>query len=34
MLPMEYLYFYYYREEAVENILRSAGSPGRADRRR
>jgi 6-phospho-beta-glucosidase len=26
MLPMEYLYFYYYREEAVENILRSGGT--------
>ena len=26
MLPMEYLYFYYYREQAVENILRSGGT--------
>jgi 6-phospho-beta-glucosidase len=26
MLPMEYLYFYYYREEAVDNILRSGGT--------
>jgi 6-phospho-beta-glucosidase len=28
MLPMEYLYFYYYRDRAVENILRSGGSRG------
>jgi 6-phospho-beta-glucosidase len=28
MLPMEYLYFYYSREQAVENILRSGGSRG------
>jgi 6-phospho-beta-glucosidase len=26
MLPMEYLYFFYYRDEAVENILRSGGT--------
>src|SRR5438309_1417842 len=26
MLPMEYLYFYHYREQAVENILRSGGT--------
>ena len=26
MLPMEYLYFYYYREQAFENILRSGGT--------
>ena len=28
MLPMEYLYFYYSRERATENILRSGGSRG------
>ncbi|MGZ5319596.1 MAG: family 4 glycosyl hydrolase [Actinomycetota bacterium] len=28
MLPMEYLYFYYSREQAVQNILRSGGSRG------
>jgi alpha-galactosidase/6-phospho-beta-glucosidase family protein len=28
MLPMEYLYFYYYRERAVENVLRSHGTRG------
>jgi 6-phospho-beta-glucosidase len=28
MLPMEYLYFYYYREGAVEHILRSGGTRG------
>jgi 6-phospho-beta-glucosidase len=28
MLPMEYLYFYYYRQRAVENILASGGSRG------
>jgi 6-phospho-beta-glucosidase len=28
MLPMEYLYFYYYRDRAVEYILRSGGSRG------
>jgi 6-phospho-beta-glucosidase len=26
MLPMEYLYFYYYRQQAVENILGSGGT--------
>src|SRR5438094_328772 len=26
MLPMEYLYFYYYRDQAFENILRSGGT--------
>jgi 6-phospho-beta-glucosidase len=26
MLPMEYLYFFYYRDRAVENILRSGGT--------
>jgi 6-phospho-beta-glucosidase len=26
MLPMEYLYFFYYRDQAVENILRSGGT--------
>ena len=29
MLPMEYLYFYYYREQAVANILASGGTRGR-----
>jgi 6-phospho-beta-glucosidase len=29
MLPMEYLYFYYYREQAVEAIRRSGGTRGR-----
>jgi 6-phospho-beta-glucosidase len=29
MLPMEYLYFYYYRDEAVEHIRRSRGSRAR-----
>lgn len=29
MLPMEYLYFFYYRDEAVENIRGSGGSRGR-----
>jgi alpha-galactosidase/6-phospho-beta-glucosidase family protein len=29
MLPMEYLYFYYYRREAVEHVLRSGGTRGR-----
>jgi 6-phospho-beta-glucosidase len=29
MLPTEYLYFYYYREEAVAHILRSGSSRGR-----
>jgi 6-phospho-beta-glucosidase len=28
MLPMEYLYFYYYRQQAVENVLRSGGTRG------
>jgi 6-phospho-beta-glucosidase len=28
MLPMEYLYFYYYRERAIENVLRSHGTRG------
>lgn len=28
MLPMEYLYFFYSREQAVQNILRSGGSRG------
>lgn len=28
MLPMEYLYFYYYRQQAVENIVASGGSRG------
>ena len=28
MLPMEYLYFYYYRDQAVENVLRSHGTRG------
>jgi 6-phospho-beta-glucosidase len=28
MLPMEYLYFFYYRERAVENILGSGGTRG------
>ncbi len=28
MLPMEYLYFFYSREQAVRNILRSGGSRG------
>jgi 6-phospho-beta-glucosidase len=28
MLPMEYLYFFYSREQAVENILRSGSSRG------
>jgi 6-phospho-beta-glucosidase len=28
MLPMEYLYFYYYREQAIENILRSGSTRG------
>jgi 6-phospho-beta-glucosidase len=28
MLPMEYLYFYYSRDQAVENILRSHGTRG------
>jgi 6-phospho-beta-glucosidase len=28
MLPMEYLYFYYYRDRAVENVLRSHGTRG------
>jgi alpha-galactosidase/6-phospho-beta-glucosidase family protein len=28
MLPMEYLYFYYYRDRAVEHILASGGSRG------
>jgi 6-phospho-beta-glucosidase len=29
MLPMEYLYFYYYRDRAVEHIRRSGGSRAR-----
>jgi 6-phospho-beta-glucosidase len=29
MLPMEYLYFYYYRDEAVAHIRSSGGSRGR-----
>ena len=29
MLPMEYLYFYYYRDRAVEHIRGSGGSRGR-----
>jgi 6-phospho-beta-glucosidase len=29
MLPMEYLYFYYYRDQAVANIRASGGSRGR-----
>jgi 6-phospho-beta-glucosidase len=29
MLPMEYLYFYYYRDRAVANIRSSCGSRGR-----
>jgi 6-phospho-beta-glucosidase len=29
MLPMEYLYFYYYRDEALEHIRRSGSSRGR-----
>jgi alpha-galactosidase/6-phospho-beta-glucosidase family protein len=28
MLPMEYLYFYYYRDRAVEHIVRSGSSRG------
>jgi 6-phospho-beta-glucosidase len=28
MLPMEYLYFYYYRDRAVDHILRSGGTRG------
>jgi 6-phospho-beta-glucosidase len=28
MLPMEYLYFYYYRDRAVENILASGSTRG------
>jgi len=28
MLPMEYLYFYYYRQQAVEHILHSGGTRG------
>jgi 6-phospho-beta-glucosidase len=28
LLPMEYLYFYYYRDRAVENVLRSHGTRG------
>jgi len=28
MLPMEYLYFYYYRQQAVEHIARSGGTRG------
>ena len=28
MLPMEYLYFYYYRQQAVENVLSSGGTRG------
>lgn len=28
MLPMEYLYFYYYRQQAVENIVASGSSRG------
>jgi 6-phospho-beta-glucosidase len=28
MLPMEYLYFFYYRDRAVENVLRSQGTRG------
>ncbi len=28
MLPMEYLYFYYYRKQAVEHILHSGGTRG------
>jgi len=28
MLPMEYLYFYYYRDRAVQNIVTSGGSRG------
>jgi 6-phospho-beta-glucosidase len=28
MLPMEYLYFYYYRDRAIENVLRSHGTRG------
>jgi 6-phospho-beta-glucosidase len=28
MLPMEYLYFYYYRDRAVQNVLRSHGTRG------
>jgi 6-phospho-beta-glucosidase len=29
MLPMEYLYFYYYRDRAIEHIRHSGGSRGR-----
>ena len=28
MLPMEYLYFYYYRQSAVNNVTRSGGTRG------
>jgi 6-phospho-beta-glucosidase len=28
MLPMEYLFFYYYRDRATENVLRSQGTRG------
>ncbi|MGZ4109751.1 MAG: family 4 glycosyl hydrolase [Actinomycetota bacterium] len=28
LLPMEYLYFYYYRDRAIENVLRSHGTRG------
>jgi alpha-galactosidase/6-phospho-beta-glucosidase family protein len=28
MLPMEYLYFYYYRDRAIENVMRSHGTRG------
>ena len=28
MLPMEYLYFYYYRQQAVDHIMRSGGTRG------
>jgi 6-phospho-beta-glucosidase len=28
MLPMEYLYFYYYRDRAIENVIRSHGTRG------
>jgi 6-phospho-beta-glucosidase len=28
MLPMEYLYFYYYRDRAIENVLNSHGTRG------
>jgi 6-phospho-beta-glucosidase len=29
MLPMEYLYFYYYRQQAVEHVVRSGSTRGR-----